>query len=86
MPVVVAAMGASIIVLAVESPDALLPFVVATGVVVLPLLLFVSSCGSGSCVDLLSLPLFSAGVDGDALMLLSLSFLAVAVAAASTCP
>ena len=77
MPVVVAAMGAPIVVLAMESPNTLLPFVVAAGVVVLPLLLFVSVCGSGGCINVPSLPLLyvnvvgfvSAGIDGNALML-----------------
>ncbi len=77
MPVVVAAMGAPIVVLAMESSDALLPFVVAAGVVVLPFLLFVSGCGSGGCVDVPSLPLLfvnivgfvSTGIDGNVLML-----------------
>jgi hypothetical protein len=60
-----------------ESPDALLPFVVTASVMVLPFLLFVSGCGSGGCVNApLSLLLFvnvvgfiSAGVDGKLLML-----------------
>jgi hypothetical protein len=77
VPIVVAAMGAPIIVLAMESPNVLLPFVVAAGVVVLPFLLFVSGCGSGSCINVPSLLLLfvnvvgfiSAGVDGNALML-----------------
>ncbi len=72
VPVVVAAMGAPIIVLAMESPDALLPFVVAASIMVLPFLIFVSGCGSGRRVDVPSLPLLlvdivgfvSAGVDG----------------------
>ncbi len=71
------AMGAPIVILATESPDALLPFVVVAGIVVLPFLLFVSGCGSGICVDVPLLPLLfvnivgfiSAGVDGNALML-----------------
>ncbi len=94
VPVVVAAMGAPVVVLAMELPNALLPFVDAAGVVVLPFSLFVSGCGSGGCMDMPSLPLLfvdivsfvSAGVDGDTLSFLSLSFLAAAVAAASTCP
>ncbi len=69
MPVIIAAMGAPIVVLAMESPNVLLPFVVAAGVVVLPFLLFVFGCGSGGCIDVPSSPLFSAGVDGNALML-----------------
>ncbi len=77
MPVIVAAMGAPIVILAMELPDALLSFVVAAGVVVLPFLLFVSGCSSGGCVDVPSSPLLfvnvvdfvGAGVNGDALML-----------------
>jgi hypothetical protein len=77
VPVFVMAMGVPIVVLAMESPDVLLPFVVAAGVVVLPFLLFVSGCGSGGCIDVPSSPLLfvdivgfvSAGVDGNALML-----------------
>ncbi len=77
MLVVVAAMGAPIVVLAMESSDALFPFIVAAGIVVLPFLLFVSGCSSGGCIDVpLLLLLFvdvvgfvSAGVDGNALML-----------------
>ncbi len=42
VPIVIAAMGAPIVVFAMESPDALLTFVVTAGVVVLPFLLFVS--------------------------------------------
>jgi hypothetical protein len=64
VPVVVAAMGAPIVALAMESPDALLPFVVMAGVVVLPFLLFVSGCSSGGCVDVLSLPLLFVDVVG----------------------
>ncbi len=75
--VVVAAMGVPIVILAMESPDALLPFVVAAGVVVLPFLLILSGCGSGGCIDVPSLPLLfvhvvgfiSAGIDGNVLML-----------------
>ncbi len=75
--VVVVAMGAPVVILAMELPNVLLPFVVTTGVVVLPFLLFVSGCGSGGCVDVPSLPLLfvdvvgfvSAGVDGNRLML-----------------
>jgi hypothetical protein len=71
------AMGAPIVVLAMELSNALLPFVVAAGIVVLPFLLFVSGCGSGGCVEVPSSPLLfvdvvgfvSAGVDGNALML-----------------
>ncbi len=78
MPVVIAAMGAPIIVLAMEFPNALLPFVVAAGIMVLPFLLFVSGCGSGSCIDVPLLPLLlvnivdfvSAGIDGNMLMLI----------------
>jgi hypothetical protein len=77
VPIVVTAMGVPIVVLAMESPDALLPFVIAAGVMVLPFLLFMSGCGSGGCVEVpLSLLLFvnavgfvSTGVDGNALML-----------------
>ncbi len=77
MPIVVTAMGAPIVVLAMESPNALLPFVVTAGVVVLPFLLFVSGCGSGGCIDVPSVPLLfvdvvgfvSASVGGNALML-----------------
>ncbi len=77
MPVVVPAIGAPIVILAMELPDALLPLVVAAGIVVLPFLLFVSGCSSGGCVDVPSLPLLfvdvvgfvSAGIDGDVLML-----------------
>jgi hypothetical protein len=77
VPIVVAAMGAPVVVLAMELPDALLPFVVAASVVVLLFLLFVSGCGSGSCVNMPSLPLLfvdvvgfvSTSVDGNALML-----------------
>jgi hypothetical protein len=77
VPVLVAATGALIVVLAMEFPNTLLPFVVMAGVVVLPFLLFVSGCGSGGCIDVPSLPLLfvnvvgfvSAGIDGNALML-----------------
>ncbi len=77
VPVIVVAMGAPIVVLVMESPDALLPFVVVAGVVVLPFLLFASGCGSGGCVNVPSLPLLlvnvvgfiSTGVDGATLML-----------------
>jgi hypothetical protein len=77
MPFIVMAMGAPIVVLAMELPNVLLPFVVTAGVVVLPFLLFVSGCGSGDCIDVPLLPLLfvnivgfvSAGTDGDTLML-----------------
>jgi hypothetical protein len=77
VPVVVSAMGVPIVVLAMESPDALLPFIIVAGIVVLSFLLFMSGCGSGSCVNVPLLPLLfvdvvgfvSAGVDGNALML-----------------
>jgi hypothetical protein len=77
VPVVIAAMGAPIVVLAMELPDVLLTFVVTAGVVVLPFLLFVSGCSSGGCVDVPSSPLLfvnvvgfvSTGIDGNALML-----------------
>jgi hypothetical protein len=77
VPVIIVAMGAPVVVLAMELPDALFPFVVTAGVVVLPFLLFVSGCGSGGCVDVPSLPLLfvdvvgfvSAGIDGNAFML-----------------
>jgi hypothetical protein len=77
VPIVVAAMGVPIVVSAMELPDALLPFVVVAGVMVLPFLLFVSGCSSGGCVDVPLLPLLfvdivgfvSIGVDGNALML-----------------
>jgi hypothetical protein len=77
VPVVVVAMGAPNVVLAMESPNALLPFAATASVVVLPFLLFVSSCGSGGCVNVPSSPLLfvnvvgfvSAGIDGVVLML-----------------
>jgi hypothetical protein len=60
-----------------EPPNALLPFVVVAGVVVLPFLLFVSGCGSGGCINVALSPLLfvdvvgfiSAGVDGGTPML-----------------
>ncbi len=64
VPVVIPAMGAPIIVLPMESPDALLLFVVVAGIVVLPLLFFVSGCGSGGCINVPSSPLLFVDVVG----------------------
>ncbi len=80
VPVLVAAMGAPVVVLAMELPNALLPFVIAAGIMVLSFLLFVSGCGSGGCIDVPSSPLLfvdivsfvSAGIDGNAPMLFCL--------------
>jgi hypothetical protein len=77
VPLVVATIGVPIGVLAMELPGALSPFVIVASIVILPFLLFLSGCGSGSCVDVPLLPLLfvgivgfvSTGVDGNALML-----------------